>query len=422
MKISRRHYTVLARLLLPLAFIRLVWRSLRQPAYRRHWSERLGFYRERTTRPVIWLHAVSVGETRAATALVNLIRQHYPDYQLLITHMTPTGRETAIDALGPDIVRCYLPYDLPGADQRFLAHFCPRIGLLLETEIWPNLISLCADRSIPLLLVNARLSEKSAAGYQRYQPLVGQSLRSLALIATQTAKDAQRLKDLGAKEVVVAGNLKFDAAQESAEGVQKEPLRHLWSPDRPVWLAASTRPGEEKLLLDLLPRLPIPGLLLVLVPRHPQRFKEVAMLLTERRIPFRRRSENLPVPDEMAVLLGDSMGEMECYYRSADVALIGGSLLPYGGQNLIEATAVGCPVIVGPHTYNFLDAAEFAIASGAALRVQDAAELLTVLPSLMNDLERRRQMGEAGLRFTLQHRGAAKNILALMNRFLPQTA
>ncbi len=414
-----RGYTVLAWLLLPLAFVRLLWRSRHQPGYRHHWNERLGRYPVHATRPVLWLHAVSVGETRAASALIQLIRKQYPEFQLVLTHMTPTGRETAPDLIGADVIRCYLPYDVPFAIHGFLKHFRPRLGLLLETELWPNLISLCAEVRIPLLLVNARLSEKSAARYRRYQPLTRDILARLALIAAQTENDAQRLRSLGAREVLVTGNLKFDTVQAPLPESDLSSLRALIGPHRLVWLAASTRPGEERLLLEQLPGLNCPGGLLILVPRHPQRFNEVAALLTSLGIPFIRRSENRHVPADVQVLLGDSMGELQGYYQIADVALIGGSLLPFGGQNLIEATAAGCPVLIGPHTYNFLDAAEWAIAAGAALRLQHVSELLTVLPTLLRDEERRQRMGAAGRQFTLQHQGAAHKILSLIERYLP---
>ncbi len=416
---TRRIYGLLVWAMLPLALIRLLWRSRRQPAYLHHWDERLGRYAMRPTRPILWLHAVSVGETRAAASLIQLIRKQHPEYQLLLTHMTPTGRETAPELIGPDILRCYLPYDLPFAIHRFLNHFKPRIGVLLETELWTNLIHCCAEAGVPVLLVNARLSEKSAARYRRAQPLTGEMLSQLSLIAAQTENDAQRFTRLGAQRISVAGNLKFDTPQAPDSEAALTSLRALVGGGRPIWLAASTRPGEERLLLELLPKLACPGALLILVPRHPQRFDEVAALLESLAIPFVRRSENRPVPEDVPVLLGDSMGELQACYQIADVALIGGSLLPFGGQNLIEATAVGCPVLVGPNTYNFLDATEWAIAAGAAIRVQHVSALLEVLPALLRDAPRRQQMGAAGQRFTLQHQGAAHKILSLIEPYLP---
>ncbi|MDE1990104.1 MAG: lipid IV(A) 3-deoxy-D-manno-octulosonic acid transferase [Betaproteobacteria bacterium] len=415
---TRTRYAVIAWLLLPFAFLRLLWRSRRLPAYRRHWGERLGHYPITPPRPLIWLHAVSVGETRAAVPLIREIRRHYPGYRLLLTHMTPTGRETATDLIGPEVFRCYLPFDLPFAVDRFLDHFGPTLGLLLETEIWPHLVAACRQRNIPLLLVNARLSEKSAARYALHQPLVRETLEQLTLVATQTPADAARFTALGAPQVTVAGNLKFDMAVSQASETHVDSLRHLVGKGRQIWLAASTRPGEEQLLLDLWPALDAPDRLLILVPRHPQRFDEVASLLRRLAIPFVRRSENRPVPAGTRVLLGDSMGEMQAYYQVAEVAVIGGSLLPFGGQNLIEATALGCPVILGPHTYNFQDAADAAVTAGAALRLTDAARLPQILPPLLEDRSRRQAMGEAGRRFTLQHQGAVHHLLTLIERFV----
>lgn len=412
-------YAFVAWLLLPLAFLRLLWRSRHLPGYRRHWPERLGRYRAAPGQPILWLHAVSVGETRAAIPLIEGLRRRYPDHHLLLTHMTPTGREAAQALIGQDVSRCYLPYDLPFAVQRFLDHFKPRLGLLLETEIWPHLVSACHRHGTPLLLVNARLSEKSATRYDRHQPLVRETLAQLALVVAQTPADAQRFSKLGAQEVVVAGNLKFDMPPSPVSDEQVSSLRRVVGNDRRIWLAASTRPGEEQLLLDMWPRLNSTDRVLVLVPRHPQRFDEVAALLRKSGIAFVRRSENHPVPANVPVLLGDSMGEMQAYYQVADVAVIGGSLLPFGGQNLIEATAVGCPVILGPHTYNFGDAAEAAVAAGAAIRLADPARLPQVLPPLLENAPERQAMGEAGRRFTLQHQGATHTIMALIERFVP---
>ncbi|MDE1942111.1 MAG: lipid IV(A) 3-deoxy-D-manno-octulosonic acid transferase [Betaproteobacteria bacterium] len=415
---TRRRYALIAWLLLPLAFLRLLWRSRRLPAYRRHWAERLGRYPIRPERPLIWLHAVSVGETRAAVPLIQEIRRRHPGHHLLLTHMTPTGRETASDLISPEVYRCYLPYDLPFAVNRFLDHFKPELGLLLETEIWPHLVAACRQRAIPLLLVNARLSEKSALRYALHQPLVRETLEQLTQVAAQTPSDAARFTALGAGQVSVAGNLKFDMAISQAAAMPAASLRQLVGRERQIWLAASTRPGEEQLLLDLWPELNAQGRLLILVPRHPQRFDEVAALLQRLSIPYVRRSDNRPVPGDIPVLLGDSMGEMPAYFQVADVAVMGGSLLPFGGQNLIEATAVGCPVILGPHTYNFQEAAEAAVTAGAAIRVTDAERLPQVLLPLLEDEPRRRAMGEAGRKFTLQHQGAVHNMLTLIERFM----
>lgn len=411
-------YRFLILLLLPFAFLRLLWKSRLDSRYRQHWLERLGFTSFKGKGPVIWLHAVSVGETRAAVTLIQQLKDHYKDHQIVLTHMTPTGRSTEEAALNQLAFRCYLPYDTQGAVQRFLKRVRPQMGILLETEIWPELIDQCHQQSIPLLLVNARLSQRSYQRYQRYQPLTKDVLNQLTVIATQAVQDAERFKLLGAKEVVVVGNIKFDAAKKTQESAQDN-LRQLWSTHRQVWLAASTRPGEEEIIIKLFQRLNIEHQLLLLVPRHPQRFNEVAALLTKKQIPFVRRSERQSIPDEVSVLLGDSMGEMGNYYQAADLAVMGGSILPFGGQNLIEATAMGCPVIVGPHTYNFQEAVRFALDAGAAVRFNQIDELLTLIPQLLNDSQKRVSMGEAGKHFTLTHQGATEAIMTLIKRYMP---
>src|SRR3989338_4233069 len=311
-------YTLMLLLLLPYIFLRLLWRARRQPEYLQHIGERFGFYSVRSGQPVIWLHAVSVGETRAAQNLIARLRATYPNHQILLTHTTPTGRAAGEQLYGDGVLRVYLPYDYPFAVKRFLRHFKPRIGILMETEIWFNLIHACRKTGVPLLLLNARLSEKSARGYARFARLTRDARGELAAVAAQTADDAARLTGLGAKNVAVTGNLKFDIEPPSAMLELGRQLRVQFGTERKVFLAASTRDGEETLLLDALQQVHIPGLLLVIVPRHPQRFAEVATLLEQRGIPFRRRSEkgqggkpqNLAVPAETQAVLGNSMGEM----------------------------------------------------------------------------------------------------------------
>lgn len=415
---SRFFYTVLLLLILPLVPLRLLWRSLRQPEYLHHLGERFGFFKDRPDRPVIWLHCVSVGETRASEPLVRLLQQRYPDHAILLTHTTPTGRATSEQLFGDSVMRVYLPYDLPFAVAGFLRHFKPKIGLLMETELWFNLIHACKSRSIPLLLVNARLSEKSARGYGRLGWLVEQGLENLATIAAQTRPDAERLCELGASQVVVTGNLKFDVMPPASATEQGAVMRRLMGEGRPVLLAASTREGEEVLVLDAVAQAAVPGLLTVIVPRHPQRFDEVAALLQARGLSFRRRSENAVLPPDCQVLLGDSMGEMHAYYAACDLALIGGSLLPYGGQNLIEACALGKPVLMGPHTFNFDEAASQAVMRGAATRIWDAATLASEIRQLMEDAGTRRRMGEAGLAFATVNRGAARRTLDLVEKLI----
>ena len=411
---KRFAYTLLLYAMLPGALWHLVWRARRQPAYLRHVPERFGYYRQaRPAQPVIWLHAVSVGETRAAEPLIRALQKRHPDHRILLTHMTPTGRKTGSALFDDRVLTCYLPYDFPGAVARFLERFRPRVGVLMETEIWPNLVNACGEHRVPLYLVNARLSEKSWTKYRKFSELTRASLRQFAGVAAQGEDDARRLRALGAAAVSVAGNLKFDVAV-LAEQVALGCAWRTACGSRQVLLAASTRDGEEALLLDAMAALDMPELLLVIVPRHPQRFDEVAALIEHRGFRYRRRAAGFAVDPDTRIILGDSMGEMPAYYAACDVAFVGGSLLAYGAQNLIEACAVGKPVLVGPSTYNFADAVEGAVAAGAALRVSDATELMRAARQLLLDAKARRRMGEAALVFCRAHQGATQRVLDLL--------
>ena len=414
MSYARRAYSALVYALLPVALVRLVWRARREPGYRRHLTERFGYYRNRPAAvQTMWVHAVSVGETHAAEPLVRALLERYPGERVVITHTTPAGRAAGKSLFGGRIEQAYLPYDYPAAVARFLAHFRPRSGVLLETEVWPNLVHACRTRGIALHLVNARLSEKSFRGYARFAALTRDMFGSLTSVLAQTEDDARRLSDLGARHVQVAGNLKFDVTP-SPELIERGARwRAAWG-ERRVVLAASTRDGEEALLLDQLSLLPR-DTLFVIVPRHPQRFESVAKLIEQRGLVYVRRSANRAPGAETRVVLGDSMGEMAAYYSACDLAFIGGSLLPFGGQNLIEACAIGRPVLVGPHTYNFADAARRAIDFGAALRAADAADLMRRATKLLDDAERRDEMARRGVEFSLAHRGATQRVMAIIS-------
>ena len=401
-------------LLLPWALLHLVWRARKQPAYLEHVGERFGIFPHKLASRVIWIHAVSVGETRAAEPLIKALLARHPAHRILLSHGTPTGRQTGVDLYGDRVERCYLPYDFGWASRRFLRRFRPEVGVFMETEIWPNLIRASADAAVPVYLVNARMSEKSARGYRRIGGLTSAALSTLSGIGAQTGRDAQRLVDLGAKDVNLTGNIKFDRLAPAEMLALGTTLRDSFGTQRPVFLAASTREGEETMILDALADAPIPQLLAVIVPRHPQRFGEVAALVKQRGLKVQRRSENRPIETDTRVVIGDSMGEMFAYYAACDIAFVGGSLLPLGGQNLLEACAVGRPVIVGPHTFNFEDATRGAIEAGAAIRVSDAEELANSIDQLLGDSNRRRAMSEAGKRFTEEHRGATEKTLNLI--------
>ena len=420
---ARLAYRLLLLLLVPALVVRLLWRARRQPEYLQNLGERFGRYEDQDTlagRPVIWLHAVSVGESRAAAPLVKALHERHPDHALLVTCMTPTGRAAALELYGGFATIAYLPYDFAFAQRRFLRHFRPRLGILLETELWPNLLFECKAAGVPLALVNARLSERSAAGYARFSPLVRPALSALTVVAAQTAADAARLEAVGAIKPVVCGNLKFEVEP----AVDKLALGRVWKEDigqRVVWLAASTREGEETIVLDAFAALRAAGkdMLLVLVPRHPQRFGEVATLVESRGLTLARRSTG-EADAGTQVWLGDSMGEMAAYFAMADFAVIGGSLLPYGSQNLIESCACGCPVLVGPSDFNFRQAASDAIAAGAAMRVEEgtAETLARAVGALLGAPERVAAMREACVTFANAHKGATARTLAVIEEKL----
>ncbi len=433
---ARFLYTLAIIALLPWAVLHLLWRARRQREYLRYWGERFGCYADAVPpdASLIWIHAVSVGETRAAQPLIAALRTRYPDHHILLTHMTPTGRATSEALFGDSVARIYLPYDTPWAMRGFLQHFRPVLGIIMETELWPNLVATCKAQGVPLLLVNARLSERSAQHYARFPRLTRAALGQLTAISAIGEADAQRLSTLGAPAVRVAGNMKFDI---DAPEDQLEIGRQLRARigDRPVFLCASTREGEEALVLEAWQTIAdagettptkvgaggtaIRGPLLVIVPRHPQRFDEVAHLTESRGFKLQRRSDDAPVATDAQVWLGDSMGEMFAYYAVADVAFIGGSLLNFGSQNLIEPCAVGVPVLIGSSTFNFSEAARAGIAAGAVRQVSDAAALIEQAQNLLADEAARRAMSAAGRAFAARHRGATQRTLELVERFIP---
>lgn len=439
--LAQQAYTLLLRLLVP-AYLWRVWRRGRQePLYRVDWPARLGCYghvhrqavsalqtpASMAVGPVVWVHAVSLGETLAARPLIAALREAWPGMRLLLTHGTATGREAGRALLHDGDVQTWLPYDTPGAVHRFLQAHRPAVGILMETEIWPNLQAASRSLGVPMVLANARLSAKSLRQALRFAPLLRPAAESLSMALAQTQADADRLIQAGVKQVKVCGNVKFDLTPSPdllAQG-------RAWASrsERPVVLAAVTREGEEAELLDAWVKLARDGLgqgtwpRLLIVPRHPQRFDEVVALVTQHGLSLSRRSHwGAGGPDDQAlacdVWLGDSMGEMAAYYALARVALLGGSFAPLGGQNLIEAAACGCPLVMGPHTFNFADAAELSEAAGAAVRVVSLSEGLKVALTLMAPARRQVMAGQA-LHFAETHRGAARRMSQIMTSTLP---
>ena len=422
-------YALLLRVLLPAYALRLWWRGAAEPLYRHAIGERFGFYAAPPSSGWLWLHAVSLGETRAAAALVDALRAARPGLRLLLTHGTATGREAGVALLREGDVQAWLPYDTPGAARRFVRQFKPAVGVLMETEVWPQLLAAAQAAGVPVVLANARLSAKSFRRGQRIAALMRPAAQSLACALAQTEADAQRLRDSGVRVVAVCGNLKYDLTPPAGQLA----LGRQWHAriGRPVVLAAITREGEEAMLLaawaQATLRLPEPKPLLLIVPRHPQRFDEVAALVRSAPFALARRSQwhDAPeAPDQEAlqaqVWLGDSLREMALYYACADVALLGGSFAPLGGHNLIEAAACGCPLVMGPSTFNFSEAARLSLAAGASVQVADMTEGVAVALQRLAAPAALADMAAAGLRFAAEHRGAAQRmaqqLLALMPR------
>ncbi len=417
---ARAAYSALLRLATPAYLARLRWRGRREPLYRQGWRERLGVGAGDAPLGRVWLHAVSLGETRAAAALVDALRIERPGLRLLLTHGTATGRDAGRDLLQPGDAQAWLPYDTPGAVRRFLRAQRPALGVLMETEIWPNLLHEARRAGVPMVLANARLSERSLGKGLRLRSLMQPAVASFARVLAQTDDDARRLRAAGALAVEVAGNLKFDVAPAPALLAQGRQWRALLS--RPVVLAAITREGEEAALLTAWGALPAPRPLLLLVPRHPQRFDEVAGLVAAAGLHMRRRSAwvDAPAPDAALadVWLGDSIGEMPLYYAAADVALLGGSFAPLGGHNLIEAAACGCPLVMGPHTFNFEQAAELSLSAGAAQRAADMTDGVRRAVALASASDRAIWADRARA-FAAQHRGAAERMARAIAALLP---
>ena len=431
-RVSRLGYTTLWVIATPAIALYLLWRSRRQPAYRSGWGERfLGRYRaqsvnQRTGR-CVWIHAVSVGETRAAAPLVNALRARYPDLSLLVTHMTPTGCDTAVTLFGDQVSHAFLAYDYPFGVTNFFRHWRPLMGIVMETEIWPNLMAAARAAGVPMLLVNGRLSAKSLGSAMRWRWLMRPAARSFTRILAQSDDDAKRFAWLtgaaDAPPIVRVGNLKFDietpVAQRQLAARFRDRIASGVSMPRPVLLFASTREGEEAAIFDAWTRRVAGGTdrigralpLLVVVPRHPQRFEEVAALANARGLTIQRRSDELSIAADTQAWIGDSMGELLAYYLIADVAYVGGSLLPLGGQNLIEAAAAGCPILIGPHTFNFTEASDEAVRAGAAVRVANFDALIVEALAIASDQTRRQRMADAGIAFAAAHRGATERTM-----------
>ncbi|MEK7207294.1 MAG: lipid IV(A) 3-deoxy-D-manno-octulosonic acid transferase, partial [Pseudomonadota bacterium] len=441
-------YTWFLRLLFPLVLLRLLWRGFSNSHYWQRIPERFGFIamhrdvqapsgeantalsraqdaQERPAPRLIWIHAVSVGEVRATMPLVQTIMGSYPDYSLLITTMTPTGSAQVTQLFGDKVAHCYVPYDYPAAVRRFLDRINPVIAIIMETELWPNIFHECRARGIPVFVTNVRMSESSMHKYLRFARLARATLNQASLFAAQSQVDAQRLLTLGAEpaRVQVTGSIKFELGVSASLREAAEVLRRAWGQDRPVWLAASTHEGEEEMVLaaqtELRKQPRCANLVLVLVPRHPERFAPVAKLCRKSGFTTALRSENRGAIDAaVEVLVGDTMGELQLFFGAADVAFIGGSLVPTGGHNLLEAAAMGKPAIFGPHMFNFQEISQMALERGAAVQIPSGAQLAPAAGDFLGNANRRDRAGEAGRKMVEENRGALAANIRLIEQFI----
>ncbi len=421
-------YSVVFYLALPIILVRLLARSLRAPAYRQRIGERLalhalppGFSREKRT---LWIHAVSVGETVASLPLVAELRRVYPDAQIVLTTMTPTGSERVRALFGETVFHCYIPYDLPGACNRFLDKYRPSLLILMETELWPNLVHACHQRGVRLLLANARLSGKSAAAYGRFATFSRLLLAKIDKIAAQATPDAERFRRLGATaaQVEVTGSLKFIV--ETAEKEKPAYFAALAAASRPILVAASTREGEDEKVLTTFEECleSAPSLLLLLIPRHPERFAKAYRLSEERGLSTVRRSDEGEVAASTQVVIGDSMGEMLDFYGVATIAFVGGSLVDTGCQNVLEPAAVGKPILVGPSQYNFATICAQLELAGALKTVQNESELAQALVLLLADERAQKEMGERGRALVRENQNALPALMKLIEPLIQTDA
>ena len=417
-------YGWVMRVLSPLLLLKLYLRSRKEPLYGVSVSERFGYYSVPASAGGVWIHAVSLGETRAIQTLVAAIRQSHPGVKFVFTHGTATGREQGMDLLHDGDVQVWQPWDTPEIVSRFLRHFQPRAGFLVDTEVWPVMVDQAHQHGVPVVLLNARLSAKSLRRSMQWSALSRPAFNKLHGVWAQSEQDAKRFQALGITVQSVMGNLKFDAVPDSQTLQQGLAWRKAMA--RPVVLLAISREGEEAALLECLAQQPtyLQDVQWWLVPRHPQRFEQVAALVHAQGLSLQLRSDWSATPNVQAchsdtqVVLGDSMGEMPFYFGVASVCLLGGSFEPLGGQNLIEACACACPVVMGPHTYNFAQAAQLALHDGAAVRVQDMAQAVKTAHQLAMDRQACQQKSERATEFAARHQGAVARCLQLMQPWL----
>lgn len=417
-------YTTLLYIIQPLVWLRLLWRSRKAPAYRKRWAERYGFCRNKVAPGGILLHSVSVGETLAAIPLARALRHRYPSLPVTITTMTPTGSERAMSAFGKEVYHVYLPYDLPGAINRFLDSLQPELVIVMETELWPNMIAALHQRNIPLVIANARLSERSARGYGKLGRFMQRLLNKITLVAAQNEEDGNRFLRLGLKrtQLAVTGSLKFDISVTPELAAKAVALRRQWAPRRQVWIAASTHSGEEEIILRAHRQLlaTFPDLLLILAPRHPERFTYAHELVRKAGMSFTRRSSGEIPSGSTQVVIGDTMGELMLLYGIADLAFVGGSLVERGGHNPLEPAAHAIPVLMGPHTFNFKDICARLQQAEGLITVTNADSLVKEACALLTDEDYRLWYGRHAVEILHQNQGALTRLLERLQPWLPQ--
>ncbi len=419
-------YTALLYLVIPLVLLRFLWRSLSAPDYRRRVAERFGRLPRLPAQGGLWVHAVSVGEVQASAPLIKRLLRDHPELPIIVTTTTPTGSRRLREQFGERVMHVYAPYDVPLVVRRFLAAVRPCLAVFIETEVWPNILEQCRRAGIPTVLANARLSERSARSYTKLGGLTRETFGKLGLVAAQTEVDAQRFIALGAMpaQVVVTGSIKFDARLPPSLQEQSAAIKHGWGEDRPVWIAASTHEGEDEQVLEVHRRVldALPDALLVLVPRHPERFPRVGQLAEKQGFRMVKRSTGRPCDAGTQIFLGDSMGELPMFFAAADLAFMGGSLVPHGGHNPLEPAASGVPVVTGSHVFNFSAITEMLLAAHAAVQVASAAELAETVIAWLGDASLRARIGENGRQVVEQNRGALDRLVGLIDGILDNPA
>ena len=413
-------YSFLLYLSIPFALVRLMWKARRAPAYAKRWSERFAWIKVPAKyQQGLWIHSVSVGETLAAVPMIKQIQALYPALPMIVTTTTPTGSERVQALLGDKVFHVYMPYDLPGAVSRFLNRIQAKMVLIMETELWPNVFHACQQRKIPIMIANARLSEHSAKGYERFNGLTRDMLQCITVLAIQTQEEANRYIQLGmpADRIQVTGSIKFDIT--IPEGLKEQAMmfRQQWGQARPVWIAASTHSGEDEIVLDAFAEIKksLPSLILMLVPRHPERFPQVVAVCRKRGYQVVQRSEKISCNEQTEIFVGDTVGELLLFYAAADIAFVGGSFVPVGGHNLLEPAALGLPSVTGPHLHNFKEISRLLADAKASWVVHNEKELAQQVLNLLQDSTVRCEAGERGRNVVLQHRGALSKHIQIIS-------